>query len=97
MTILVTGATGLVGRHVVGQLVQAGESVRALTRDQAKARLPEGVEVCQGDLLDPASAVPALEGVRKLFLSRSRKPPPRSSTSRSRRARGASSCCPPLP
>lgn len=54
MTILVTGATGLVGRHVVGQLVQAGELVRALTRNPANAGLPEGVEVFQGDLLDPA-------------------------------------------
>ncbi|GGU72583.1 SDR family oxidoreductase [Lentzea flava] len=68
MTILVTGATGLVGRHVVDQLVQAGESVRALTRNPAKAGLPEGVEVVQGDLLQPASLGPALDGVEKLFL-----------------------------
>lgn len=68
MTILVTGATGLVGRHVVHQLVQAGESVRALTRNPGKAGLPEGVEVFQGDLLEPASVVSAFEGVQKLFL-----------------------------
>jgi uncharacterized protein YbjT (DUF2867 family) len=68
MTILVTGATGLVGRHVVDQLVRAGEPVRALTRDPAKAGLPESVEVVQGDLLEPASLVSAFAGVEKLFL-----------------------------
>lgn len=68
MTILVTGATGLVGRHVVDLLVQAGESVRVLTRDPAKAGFPNGVEVVRGDLLEPASLVPAFEGVSKLFL-----------------------------
>lgn len=68
MTILVTGATGLVGRHVVDRLLQAGESVRVLTRNPAKAGFPEGVEVVEGDLLEPASLVPALDGVEKLFL-----------------------------
>lgn len=68
MTILVTGATGLVGRHVVDQLVRAGESVRALTRNPAKAGFPDDVEVFQGDLLEPASVRSALEGVEKLFL-----------------------------
>jgi uncharacterized protein YbjT (DUF2867 family) len=48
MTILVTGATGNVGRHVVAQLVQAGQRVRALTRNPANANLPEGVEVVYG-------------------------------------------------
>ena len=52
MTILVTGATGTVGRHVVAQLVQRGAAVRALVRDPAKADFPAGVEVVQGDLLD---------------------------------------------
>ncbi len=52
MTILVTGATGTVGRHVVEQLVKRGADVRALARDPAKANLPAGVTVVQGDLLD---------------------------------------------
>ena len=43
MTILVTGATGTVGRHVVDQLVKRGADVRALVRDPAKANLPAGV------------------------------------------------------
>ncbi|TDD24608.1 NAD(P)H-binding protein [Nonomuraea diastatica] len=45
MTMLVTGATGTVGRHVVEELLEAGRQVRALTRNPAKATLPEGVEV----------------------------------------------------
>ena len=54
MTILVTGATGRIGRHVVEQLVGRGADVRALTRDPAKATLPAGVEVVQGDELTQA-------------------------------------------
>ena len=68
MTILVTGATGRVGRHVVDQLVQRGAAVRVLTRDAAKANFPNGVEVAQGDLLDIDALRAALAGVRTLFL-----------------------------
>ena len=52
MTILVTGATGRVGRQVVQQLVKRGADVRVLVRDPSKASFPAGVEVVQGDLLD---------------------------------------------
>jgi uncharacterized protein YbjT (DUF2867 family) len=51
--ILVTAATGNVGRHVVDGLVAAGSDVRALTRIPARARLPDGVEAVRGDLLEP--------------------------------------------
>ncbi|RPK93928.1 MULTISPECIES: NAD(P)H-binding protein [Streptomyces] len=68
MTILVTGATGTVGRRVVEQLLERGEHVRALTRDPARAELPAGVDVVRGDLTDPASLVPALDGVTGLHL-----------------------------
>jgi uncharacterized protein YbjT (DUF2867 family) len=68
MTILVTGATGRVGRHVVDQLVKRGASVRALTRDASKANFPAGVEVAQGDLLDIDSLRAAFDGVSTLFL-----------------------------
>ncbi|MDH2427484.1 NAD(P)H-binding protein [Sphaerisporangium sp. TRM90804] len=66
--ILVTGATGNVGRHVVSQLLDAGAAVRALTRDPASARLPGGAEVVRGDLGDPGSLDAALEGVASVFL-----------------------------
>ncbi|WP_420141423.1 SDR family oxidoreductase [Sphingomonas sp.] len=68
MTILVTGATGRVGRHVVDQLVARGADVRVLTRDPAKATFPAGVEVVRGDLLDIDALRAAFQGVRTLFL-----------------------------
>jgi uncharacterized protein YbjT (DUF2867 family) len=68
MTILVTGASGTIGHTVVEQLVQRGAAVRALVRDPAKANFPAGVEVVQGDLLDPDSLRGAFKGVSTLFL-----------------------------
>src|SRR3954466_4885601 len=68
MTILVTGATGTIGRHIVDQLAKRGADVRALARDPAKANLPAGVTVVQGDLLDVESIRSAFKGVSTLFL-----------------------------
>lgn len=66
--VLVTGATGTVGSQVVAELLRRGHSVRALTRDPAKADFPAGVEVVQGDLTDPESLTAALEDVTGLHL-----------------------------
>jgi uncharacterized protein YbjT (DUF2867 family) len=66
MTILVTGATGNVGRHVVRGLAEAGARVRAMTRNPGKATFPEDVEVVRGDL-DELHGIP-FGGVEKLFL-----------------------------
>ena len=68
MTILVTGATGRVGHHVVDQLVQRGAAVRVLTRDPAKGRFPAEVDIVRGDLLDIDALRRAFTGVRTLFL-----------------------------
>ncbi|NXY99294.1 NAD(P)H-binding protein [Streptomyces sp. BR123] len=68
MTILVTGATGHVGRRVVGQLMEAGESVRALTRRPDGSGLPAGVQVVAGDLAQPRTLPDVLAGVEKMFL-----------------------------
>lgn len=68
MTILVTGATGRVGRQVVQQLVERGADVRVLVRDPSKASFPTGVEVVKGDLLDIDSLRAAFAGVGTLFL-----------------------------
>ena len=68
MTILVIGATGRVGRHVVDQLVKREADVRVLTRDPAKAAFPPSVEVVQGDLLDIDALRAAFSGIRTLFL-----------------------------
>ena len=51
--ILVTGATGRVGRHVVSQLLAEGTKVRALSRNPDKTGLPHEVEVVRGDLTMP--------------------------------------------
>jgi uncharacterized protein YbjT (DUF2867 family) len=66
--ILVTGATGTVGRQVVTQLSERGVPVRAVTRDPSSAGLPAGVEVVRGDLAEPASLDPHLAGADSVFL-----------------------------
>ena len=69
MKILVTGGTGTVGSAVAGELVKRGAEVRVLARKQPQAgKLPPGVEVAIGDLLDPVSVEQAMRGVDKLFL-----------------------------
>jgi len=70
MTVLVTGATGLIGRHVVAALVAAGvPGVRALSRTPEGARLPAGVEVVEGDLVVPSSLDPVLDGASAVLLA----------------------------
>lgn len=68
MTILVTGATGNVGRHVVDLLVRAGVDVRATSRNPASLDLPAEVDVRGADLTDPKTFEQALQGVEKIFL-----------------------------
>jgi uncharacterized protein YbjT (DUF2867 family) len=67
-TILVTGATGRVGRHVVQGLLEEGATVRALVRSPQAAELPAPVEVVQGDLYDPAAVESAAAGADAVFL-----------------------------
>ncbi|MDT7646488.1 MAG: hypothetical protein QOC75_3488 [Pseudonocardiales bacterium] len=66
--ILVTGATGNVGGSVVRQLLEAGENIRALTRDPGAARLPAGVDVVGGDLADPSTLAGVFDGIDRMFL-----------------------------
>ena len=68
MTILVTGATGRIGRQVVDQLVKRGADVRVLVREPAKADFPKSVHVAQGEMLDLDSLRSAFKGVSTLFL-----------------------------
>jgi uncharacterized protein YbjT (DUF2867 family) len=70
MTILVTGATGNIGRRVVDHLIDLGANdIRALTKNPAKANLPDGVTAVTGYLGDPASLPAALDGVDRLYLA----------------------------
>jgi len=61
MQVLITGATGFIGQHLLRRLLEEGYQVRALVRDPRKSGLlpQEGVEVFRGDLTDRAS----LEGI----------------------------------
>ena len=69
MTTLVIGARGGVGRHVLDQLVAAGEPVRASVRDLVTAGdLPDGIEVVAADLTKPDTLKPAFDGVRQVFV-----------------------------
>ena len=69
MKILVTGGTGNVGAVVVKDLLKLGAKVRVLARKQPEqGKLPAGVEVAIGDLLDPVSVYKALDGADKLYL-----------------------------
>jgi uncharacterized protein YbjT (DUF2867 family) len=69
MKILVTGGTGNVGGAVVRESLKRGAQVRVLARKQpGEDRLPAGVEVAIGDLLDPSSVEEAMKGISKLFL-----------------------------
>ncbi len=62
MTIVVTGATGNVGRPLVAELAAAGARVRALTRTPQSARFPDGVEAF-------GSVAEALPGAEAVFLN----------------------------
>ncbi|MEU4035512.1 SDR family oxidoreductase [Streptomyces collinus] len=61
--ILVTGATGKVGREAIRQLLDLGHGVRALSRRPEEAELPGAVDVVAGSPADPASLAQAFTGV----------------------------------
>jgi uncharacterized protein YbjT (DUF2867 family) len=70
LTILVTGATGNVGRLVVDRLLAMGATgVRALTNDPEKAALPAEVEVVEGYIGRPQTVPAALGGVERMYLA----------------------------
>lgn len=66
--ILVLGATGTVGREVVARLVAASERVRAFVRNPGRAAFAENVEVVKGDLSEPETLLPALDGADAAFV-----------------------------
>ena len=68
-TILVTGATGNVGRPLVAGLLADGARVRALTRDPAVAGLPSGVAVAGGDYAAPGILAGAVHGADAVFVN----------------------------
>ena len=69
--ILVIGASGFVGRHIVEGLLADGYAVRCLSRDPARvedlARL--GCEIVKGDMSDLVSMQQALDSVSAVYVS----------------------------
>ncbi|MEU9746562.1 SDR family oxidoreductase [Streptomyces niveus] len=64
--IVVTGATGNIGRPLTQALAEAGEQVTAVSRHTAA--VPDGVRHVVADLAEPAGLRPALDGAKALFL-----------------------------
>ncbi|GAA2325572.1 NAD(P)H-binding protein [Streptomyces kunmingensis] len=64
--IVVTGATGNVGRPLTQALAEAGEQVTAVSRHAVA--VPDGVRHMPADLADPTSLTSALDGAKALFL-----------------------------
>lgn len=67
--ILVTGATGLIGLAIVRALREAGHPVRILVRPWSRLEPLAGLDLdrVEGDVRDPASLAPAVEGVESVF------------------------------
>lgn len=66
--ILITGASGNVGREVLKQAVAAGQRVRAAYQEVKKGAAPDGVEGVRVDFNQPDTLQAALAGVEKVFL-----------------------------
>lgn len=65
MKYLITGATGLIGNNLVRHLLGQGEQVRVLARSTSPKQPLAGlkIEICEGDVRDPASLLAATEGI----------------------------------
>jgi uncharacterized protein YbjT (DUF2867 family) len=65
--ILLTGASGYVGSHLLRELLGRGRRVRALVRDPSRSDLPAGVDVRAGDAVKGAGLAGALDGCRTAY------------------------------
>ena len=95
LTVLVVGATGSIGRHVVVEALASGHTVRALVRSRERgAVLPAAAELVVGDVTRPQTLGAAVEGVEAIVFtlgSDGRAPP-----GRRRSTTRASAMCSPL-
>lgn len=69
MNVLITGATGLLGSHLIKELQQRGERIRALVLpvENAEGLLRQGVEVVRGDITDASTLAPAVRDIDLIF------------------------------
>src|SRR5262249_12528919 len=69
MRMLVTGATGFLGKHLVEALIAQGETIRALVRPQTNPRdlFDLDVEITWGDLTQPDTLARAMRGVDRVY------------------------------
>jgi nucleoside-diphosphate-sugar epimerase len=65
MKVLITGATGLLGGHLIQELQQRGDQIRALVLpvENAEKLIAQGVEVMRGDVTDATTLAPAVKGI----------------------------------
>src|SRR6266566_9607057 len=65
MKVLITGATGLLGGHLIQELQQRGDQIRALVLpvEEAEKLVAQGVEVVRGDVTDATTLAPAVKGI----------------------------------
>src|SRR5438874_5136755 len=69
MKVLITGATGLLGGHLIKELQQRNEQIRALVLpvENADSLIERGIEVVRGDITDASSLPPAVKDVDLIF------------------------------
>ena len=69
MKVLITGATGLLGGHLIRELRERGEDIRALVLpvENADRLLKQGVEVVRGDVTDASTLGPAVKDIELIF------------------------------
>ena len=69
MKVLITGATGLLGSHLIKELQERGEDIRALVLpvENADRLTKQGVEVVRGDVTDVSTLPPAVKDVELVF------------------------------
>jgi nucleoside-diphosphate-sugar epimerase len=68
--VLVTGAAGFLGGHLVDMLLERGDEVRAMVRpveDSSRLRTLGGIEVVYGDLTEPNTLKRAVQGVQRVY------------------------------
>jgi nucleoside-diphosphate-sugar epimerase len=65
--ILVTGASGLLGSHLITELIHQDKKVRAIYRNSIPANMPNGIEWVKGDILDVLSLDDAMKNVEQVY------------------------------